>query len=170
MLRASTGATLADAELCTAYRELLLPRATVITPNQAEAVALLEEHKEHRPPDIPSQSRALRALGWPSPVETPRCCSALTASRWTGWKRRRTAPNGSKRSWRFNRAWTRSNCVAIDVGVKALHLDQEDLHALSAQDRFDMQAARAAVVQLGISSNSLWELCRAANMAPGLIA
>ena len=44
VLRASTGAALADAELRAAYRDLLLPRATVVTPNQSEAVALLGDH------------------------------------------------------------------------------------------------------------------------------
>mgnify|MGYP006198543447 CR=1 FL=1 len=60
VLRASTGAALADAQLRAAYRDLLLPRATVITPNQAEALALLGEQA---PQDIPAQARALRALG-----------------------------------------------------------------------------------------------------------
>jgi len=41
VLRASTGASFADADLLAAYRELLLPRATVITPNRAEAAALV---------------------------------------------------------------------------------------------------------------------------------
>jgi hydroxymethylpyrimidine kinase/phosphomethylpyrimidine kinase/thiamine-phosphate diphosphorylase len=67
VLRASTGAALADAELRAAYRDLLLPRATVITPNQAEAVALLGDGA---PSDIPAQARALRALGCEAVVIT----------------------------------------------------------------------------------------------------
>lgn len=41
VLRATTGATLAGAELQAAYLDVLLPVATVITPNAAEARALL---------------------------------------------------------------------------------------------------------------------------------
>jgi len=67
VLRASTGAALADAELRTAYCELLLPRATVITPNQAEALALLGGDFAG---DIPAQSLALRALGCEAVVIT----------------------------------------------------------------------------------------------------
>ncbi|PKO65017.1 MAG: bifunctional hydroxymethylpyrimidine kinase/phosphomethylpyrimidine kinase [Betaproteobacteria bacterium HGW-Betaproteobacteria-16] len=67
VLRASTGAALADAELRAAYRDLLLPRATVITPNQAEAVALLGDDFSG---DIPAQSLALRALGCEAVVIT----------------------------------------------------------------------------------------------------
>lgn len=67
VLRASTGAALANAELRTAYCELLLPRATVITPNQAEALALLGDDF---PGDIPAQSLALRALGCEAVVIT----------------------------------------------------------------------------------------------------
>lgn len=70
VLRASTGAALADAELRAAYRDLLLPRATVITPNQAEAVALLEKANGVAPTDIPAQARALRAMGCEAVVIT----------------------------------------------------------------------------------------------------
>ncbi|HVX53730.1 bifunctional hydroxymethylpyrimidine kinase/phosphomethylpyrimidine kinase [Nocardioides sp.] len=41
VLRATTGAVLADAEVTAAYRELLLPVAALITPNAAEARVLL---------------------------------------------------------------------------------------------------------------------------------
>lgn len=41
VVRATTGATLADAEVIVAYREHLLPVATVLTPNAAEARILL---------------------------------------------------------------------------------------------------------------------------------
>lgn len=61
VLAASTGAALADAELRAAYRELLIPRATVITPNQGEAVALLEGRCARE--DIPAHAAALKAMG-----------------------------------------------------------------------------------------------------------
>ncbi|WP_207911145.1 PfkB family carbohydrate kinase [Roseateles saccharophilus] len=54
VLRASTGASLADEALLRAYREELLPRATVITPNRREAARLVG--------DGTAQSQA-RALG-----------------------------------------------------------------------------------------------------------
>jgi len=49
---------------------LLLPRATVITPNQAEAESLLEILGRDCPTDIPAQARALRALGCEAVVIT----------------------------------------------------------------------------------------------------
>jgi len=60
--------------------------------------------------------------------------------------------------------------IAIDAGARSLHLGQEDLLALSAQDRTKLQAAREGGVQLGVSSHSLWELCRASALAPDYIA
>ena len=42
VLRASSGAMLVDGAVLQAYRELLLPRATLITPNEAEARRLLD--------------------------------------------------------------------------------------------------------------------------------
>ncbi|MDO8903591.1 bifunctional hydroxymethylpyrimidine kinase/phosphomethylpyrimidine kinase [Hydrogenophaga sp.] len=75
VLRASTGAALADAELRAAYCELLLPRATVITPNQAEALALLGGDF---PGDIPAQSQALRALGCDAVVITGGDAAAIS--------------------------------------------------------------------------------------------
>ncbi len=317
VLRASTGAALADAELRAAYRELLLPRATAITPNQAEAVALLGDGA---PGDIPAQARALRALGCQAVVITggdaaliqrhdrlsldwldtahttgwlalPReatphnhgtgCtfASAMAAALALGWVtadaavlakmaathalrharavgrgvgpviaregfatdpsllpqlslderlpaawasrprghapgvyaivdsaeraeavlaarptvdtlqlRMKRPPNLDEAGWHaalrkaINRSQRAANAAgvrlvvndhwrtAIEAGAKAVHLGQEDLLALSPQDRVDLQAARAAGVQLGISSHSLWELCRAAAMAPDLIA
>lgn len=320
VLRASTGAALADAELRAAYRELLLPRATVITPNQAEAVALLEKRQGGVPADIPAQARALRALGCEAVVitggdaaliqrhdrlsldwlDTPHTtgwlalpreatphnhgtgctfASAMAAALALGWvtadaavlakmaathalRHARavgrgvgpviaregfandpsllpqlslddtppagwaTRPRGQapgvyaivdsaerveavlaarptvdtvqlrmkrplaldETSWHatLREAITRSQRAAdaagatlvvndhwraaIEAGAKVLHLGQEDLLALSPQDRVDLQAARAGGVQLGISSHSLWELCRAAAIAPDLIA
>ncbi|HMN93837.1 MAG TPA: bifunctional hydroxymethylpyrimidine kinase/phosphomethylpyrimidine kinase [Hydrogenophaga sp.] len=320
VLRASTGAALADAELRAAYRELLLPRATAITPNQTEAVALLEERDGGVPDDIPAQARALRALGCEAVVITggdaaliqrhdrlsldwldtahtngwlvlPReatphnhgtgCtfASAMAAALALGWVsadaavlakmaathalrharsvgrgvgpviaregfatdpsllpqlsldeslppawasrpsghapgvyaivdsaeraeavlatrptvdtlqlRMKRPPNLDEAGWHaaLREAITRSQRAAdaagvrlvvndhwrtaIEAGAKAVHLGQEDLLALSPQDRVDLQAARAGGVQLGISSHSLWELCRAAATAPDLIA
>ncbi len=66
VLGASTGAAFADAETVHAYRRLLLPRATLITPNQAEAVRLLQRDPQDPQPslaDVPTQARALRAMG-----------------------------------------------------------------------------------------------------------
>lgn len=60
--------------------------------------------------------------------------------------------------------------IALQAGARALHLGQEDLLALSPADRAELQAARDQGVQLGISSHSLWELCRAATLTPDLIA
>ncbi|HEY0821123.1 MAG TPA: hydroxymethylpyrimidine/phosphomethylpyrimidine kinase, partial [Rhizobacter sp.] len=59
VLRASSGASFADAALVEAYRRELLPRATVVTPNRREAAVLLMRQD----PDVPDQARALRALG-----------------------------------------------------------------------------------------------------------
>ena len=63
VLRASTGAPFADAELLAAYREELLPRATLVTPNRREAAALLGQPDEAGPEALPAQAAALRALG-----------------------------------------------------------------------------------------------------------
>ncbi len=60
--------------------------------------------------------------------------------------------------------------AALQAGARALHLGQEDLLALTPGDRDALQAAREAGVQLGLSSHSLWELCRAAALQPDLIA
>jgi hydroxymethylpyrimidine kinase / phosphomethylpyrimidine kinase / thiamine-phosphate diphosphorylase len=57
VLRASTGASLADDELLRAYRDELLPRATVATPNRREAARLAGE-------GCPQQQAAL--LGVPT--------------------------------------------------------------------------------------------------------
>lgn len=75
VLRASAGgAAFTDAAIVQAYREWLLPRATVLTPNRAEALALLGPHAHEArttPPGeamdaIPDIATALQALG-------PRC-------------------------------------------------------------------------------------------------
>jgi hydroxymethylpyrimidine kinase/phosphomethylpyrimidine kinase/thiamine-phosphate diphosphorylase len=317
VLRASTGAALASAELLSAYRDWLLPRATVITPNQSEAVALLG----HAAPEgIPAQARALRALGCGAVVitggdaarlshhaslsldwlDTPQAqgwlslprettphnhgtgctfASALAAALALGWvpadaavlakmattfalrharavgrgvgpviarsgfalepsllpqlslddtlptawqtrprgrnpgvyaivdsaerveavlraqppvdtlqlrmKRPAGLPDGAWHTQlhdavaRSQRAAQAAGVVlvindhwqlALQAGARALHLGQEDLLALTPQERAQLQAARAQGVTLGLSSHSLWELCRAAAMAPDLIA
>ena len=320
VLRASTGAALADAELLSAYRELLLPRATVITPNQTEAVALLEEQGGDAPSDIPAQARALRALGCEAVVitggdaaalsphaslsldwldsphakgwlslpreDTPHnhgtgCtfASALAAALALGWvtadaavlakmaatfalrharavgrgigpviarpgfatvpsllpqlsldaqppsvwvtrvrgrapgvyaivdsaerveavlgahptvdtvQLRMKRPAGLHDSaWRIQlrEALARSQRAAraagvtlvvndhwqaaLQAGALALHLGQDDLLALTPEEHAQLQAARCLGVQLGLSSHSLWELCRAAALQPDLIA
>ncbi|MBW8843780.1 MAG: bifunctional hydroxymethylpyrimidine kinase/phosphomethylpyrimidine kinase [Burkholderiales bacterium] len=57
VLRASTGASFADEALLRAYREELLPRASVVTPNRREAARLVGEGS------AAAQARALQALG-----------------------------------------------------------------------------------------------------------
>lgn len=66
VLGASTGAAFADSETVQAYRRLLLPRATLVTPNQSEALRLLQRDAHDALPslaDIPSQARGLLAMG-----------------------------------------------------------------------------------------------------------
>ena len=317
VLAASTGAELANAELRAAYRDLLLPRATVITPNQGEAMALLGEGC---PTDIPAQAKALRALGCEAVVitggdaaivsrhaslsldwlDTPQAqgwlslprentphnhgtgctfASALAAALALGWvladaavlakmaatfalrnaravgrgvgpviaragfalepsllpqlsldhtpppawatKPRgrdpgvyaivdsaqrveavlRATPTVSTLQLRVKRpdgmddaAWAEHLNeqvqrslraaeaagatlvvndhwqMALEAGARALHLGQDDLLALTPADRARLQVARDSGVQLGLSSHSLWELCRAAGQAPDLIA
>jgi len=320
VLRASTGAALADAELRAAYRDLLLPRATVITPNQAEAVALLEQAQGGAPADIPAQARALRAMGCEAAIitggdaaliqhhgslaldwlDTPQAsgwlslprertphnhgtgctfASALASALALGWVvadaavlakmaatfalrharavgrgvgpviarpgfatdpsllpqlslderapdvwrprmrgrdpgvyaivdsaeraeavlnvrptvdtlqlRLKRSPEMDEATWqtqlhdairRSQRAADAAGVqlvindhwqVALQADARALHLGQEDLMALTPHDHAQLATARAQGVQLGISSHSLWELCRAAGLQPDLIA
>lgn len=61
--------------------------------------------------------------------------------------------------------------LALDEGARALHLGQEDWSALDGAAREDLQQRRARHgVRLGVSSHSLWELCRARGLAPDTIA
>ncbi|MFC7410475.1 bifunctional hydroxymethylpyrimidine kinase/phosphomethylpyrimidine kinase [Hydrogenophaga atypica] len=315
VLRASTGAAFADAELLAVYRNELLPRASVITPNQREAQALLGTAEQ----DVPAQAGALRALGaqavcitggdaatpalsptlshdwldtphargWLSlpRVDTPHhhgtgCtfASALAAALALGWvaadaavlakmatthalRHARAVGSGAGPvaaragfgndptllprlslgeqpvAWRETRqgrdpglyaivdsaeraeavlrarpgvdtlqlrmkrpaniddtrwsqqlhdAIVRSQRAAdaagvtlvvndhwhtaLRAGARALHLGQEDLLTLTPVDHATLQAARDRGVELGLSSHSLWELCRAAALAPDLIA
>ena len=66
------GAAFSDDAIVAAYRTLLLPRATVLTPNRAEARRLLGKPAEHGGPAeaVPALARALRALGAHSVVIT----------------------------------------------------------------------------------------------------
>lgn len=59
VLGASTGASFADDETLAAYRELLLPRATLVTPNRREAARLADMGAD----DVPALASRLRALG-----------------------------------------------------------------------------------------------------------
>ena len=59
--------------------------------------------------------------------------------------------------------------TALQAGARALHLGQEDLLALSADDQALLRG-QGHRVQLGLSSHSLWELARALGCGPSLIA
>lgn len=70
VLAASSGAPFADAAVLQAYRALLLPRATVVTPNLREAHRLLEaqdsglgDSDDAGRSDVPALARRLRAAG-----------------------------------------------------------------------------------------------------------
>lgn len=78
--------------------------------------------------------------------------SAVTHSRSTVW---------------INDHWQ----LALDAGATALHLGQEDWAALTPLQRQDLQQrCQQGRLQLGLSSHSLWELCRARAVAPTYIA
>lgn len=57
--------------------------------------------------------------------------------------------------------------LARELGAGGVHLGQEDLIALGDEGR---AALRASGLALGVSSHSLWELCRARTLAPRYIA
>jgi thiamine-phosphate diphosphorylase len=57
--------------------------------------------------------------------------------------------------------------LAAELGAPAAHLGQEDLLALGDAGR---GALAASGLRLGISSHSLWELCRARTLAPWYVA
>ena len=67
VLGASTGARFADAATLQAYRDVLLPRATVITPNRREAPGLLglsaHDQASSDPAAVPALARALLEAG-----------------------------------------------------------------------------------------------------------
>jgi hydroxymethylpyrimidine kinase/phosphomethylpyrimidine kinase/thiamine-phosphate diphosphorylase len=70
VLRASTGALLADQALLHGYRTVLLPRATLITPNRSEAAALLDGVPLRSRGDVEQAASALLALGCKAVVIT----------------------------------------------------------------------------------------------------
>jgi hydroxymethylpyrimidine kinase/phosphomethylpyrimidine kinase/thiamine-phosphate diphosphorylase len=57
--------------------------------------------------------------------------------------------------------------LAHELGARGVHLGQEDLLALGEAGRAELAASGLA---LGVSSHSLWELCRARSSAPRYIA
>ena len=63
VLAASTGVDFANAELVRAYRELLLPRTSLLTPNRAEAARLLGWPALETPEAVQQAAQALRDLG-----------------------------------------------------------------------------------------------------------
>lgn len=63
VLASSTGAPFADNETLAAYRDELLPRATVITPNRSEAHRLLGEAASHEAGAVPFLARRLLRAG-----------------------------------------------------------------------------------------------------------
>lgn len=58
----------------------------------------------------------------------------------------------------------------IEATSIALHLGQEDVLALGTAGRARLAAAQARGLRLGLSSHSLWELCRATALQPAYIA
>jgi len=63
VLGATTGASFAQADLIQAYRDELLPRADVITPNRAEVALLLEQAPLIDASAVEQAAQALQALG-----------------------------------------------------------------------------------------------------------
>jgi hydroxymethylpyrimidine kinase/phosphomethylpyrimidine kinase/thiamine-phosphate diphosphorylase len=64
VLGATTGASFAAADALAAYREELLPRATLVTPNRREALALLGRQEQEADAEaVPGLAEALRRLG-----------------------------------------------------------------------------------------------------------
>jgi thiamine-phosphate diphosphorylase len=57
--------------------------------------------------------------------------------------------------------------LAAELGANAVHLGQEDLMALGDEGR---QRLLASGVALGISSHSVWEVCRARALSPRYVA
>lgn len=61
--------------------------------------------------------------------------------------------------------------LALDAGATALHLGQEDWAALPPDQRQDLlNRCQQGQLKLGLSSHSLWELCRARAVTPTYIA
>lgn len=57
--------------------------------------------------------------------------------------------------------------LAAELGAPAVHLGQEDIGRLGAGELAELAAAGIA---LGVSSHSVWELCRARSLQPAYIA
>jgi hydroxymethylpyrimidine kinase/phosphomethylpyrimidine kinase/thiamine-phosphate diphosphorylase len=57
--------------------------------------------------------------------------------------------------------------LARELGARGVHLGQEDLLALGESGRAELAGSG---LSLGVSSHSLWELCRARSIAPRYIA
>jgi hydroxymethylpyrimidine kinase/phosphomethylpyrimidine kinase/thiamine-phosphate diphosphorylase len=57
--------------------------------------------------------------------------------------------------------------LARELGAEGVHLGQEDLQALGEAGR---RALRESGLKLGVSTHSLWELCRAAALRPRYLA
>ena len=134
VLRASTGASLADDALLCAYREELLPRASVATPNRREAARLVGEGS------AVEQARALQALGAGSVCVTggdetgPLALdwlASLQASGWLALPRRAAADNhgtGCCYATALGAALARG-FVAADAAVLAKMLTTSGLQA-----------------------------------------
>ena len=84
----------------------------------------------------------------------------------TAIERSQQAANAAQAALFINDHWQ----AALTAGARAVHLGQEDLLALTPAQHAQLEAARHSGIQLGLSSHSLWELCRAATMAPDYIA
>ncbi|MGM9480189.1 bifunctional hydroxymethylpyrimidine kinase/phosphomethylpyrimidine kinase [Roseateles sp. NT4] len=132
VLRASTGANLANEALLRAYREELLPRASVVTPNQREATRLVGEGS------APAQARALQALGVDAVCITggdgdgPLALDWLAAEHASGWLAlpRRAASNNHGTGCTFATALAAAlarGFVAADAAVIAKMLTTSGL-------------------------------------------
>lgn len=135
VLRASTGASFADAAMLAAYCHELLPRATVVTPNRREAAALLHSHTC----DVPAQARALQRLGAQAVCVTGGDVEDATARDWwqsehaRGWLAlpRRAAGNTHGTGCTFATALAAAMArgfVAADAAVIAKMLTTSGLH------------------------------------------
>lgn len=60
--------------------------------------------------------------------------------------------------------------IALKLGAPAIHLGQEDWLALTPDERTLLVEAQSLGLQVGMSSHSLWELCRARGAGASLIA
>ncbi len=92
VLRSSTGAGFVDAATLRAYRDWLLPRTTVLTPNRREAAVLLSRPETASAAELPAQAQALRAMGVASVCitggdepQTDLCHDWLASPHASGW-------------------------------------------------------------------------------------